>query len=204
MSKKDGDKSQKNKITKKNQKKWITYFFSIVIPALMVLLAFYWPKIHKFFIVIISISPIIQGNSTILLDGRNINLNIKASVTNDTEYSLKISEFGCFARKESWWVAVPWTNQKGKELRILNTEPLNDDAKQGFIRPRAFGDYDLYFNLPLPDHIREIEKLWKENKFQLTYQDLLDSLKLPLQEVVITVQTNPVFKDEAVLKIFSK
>lgn len=175
-----------------------------VVAIISFLLSFYWPQINQKIFDRINLSTTIQPRSTVLIDGKNLNINIKAQIVNNTEAEIRSPEFNCYSIKSTFWSKLPFTDTRGKRIGVLNREPINDMAIEGTLPPNAFGAYDLYINVPMPNQIAEFRELWIENQYHLTYQDLLEKMDLPQIDLMITVQTNPLFEDEAVLHLFKK
>lgn len=161
------------------------------------------PGIKKAFFNHIRLAATIQPSSTIFIDGTNLNLLLQCQITNHTPHNINIYKFFCYYRKKNFWTKLKIISDQAGKIDVMNFEPLTDISKEA-LPPEAFGFFNVYINMNLPNQIEGIKELWESNEFELTYGELIEIISLIPKEIILVVQTNPPYKDDAIIHLFQK
>jgi len=162
-----------------------------------------WPTISKTFFNHIRLAAVVRPSSTILIDGNHLNLELTCQLTNHTSFNIEIHQFRCYYRKNNFWTKLRFKNNRAGKVNVMNFESSTEISNEN-LPPEAFGIYNVYINIPLPEHIEKITKQWYLNDYQLTYQQLIEKVALPEKDIVLVVKTNPDFEDDAIIHLFQK
>ena len=117
---------------------------------------------------------------------------------------MRLHQFHCYYRKHNFLTMLKLKSNKEGDIDVMNFEPSTEFFSMEFLPSEAFSIYNVYINIPITNHIKEIERLWQENEFHLTYQNLLELIDLRQIDVILVAETNPDYKDDAVIHLFQK
>jgi len=192
----------------KNRKETAQIIIRILTALIIALLLFIgkqflWPPLNKAFFNHVTLAATIRPSSTIFFEGNCLNLEITCQVTNHTSYEINIHQFNCYHCRRNFLTKIKLKSKKGGKIEVLNFEPATEISREA-LPSEAFGIYNVYLNIQLPNQITEIKRKWELNDFELRYAELREFLDLIPKEIILVIQTNPDFEDDAIIHLFRK